>query len=141
MLRKFIALLLFAGFATDFLDWIKYVALDGVGFLSFGGEVRERFETYGNKFFRTNPNAHNAYFHQRYLFHADHHPADSVPVFAQLQSSPFVARAVRAARSCAICSSREFTTSPTLTVFSRFGQPKGCRVLASWPLIPRDQFV
>ena len=41
---------------------IKYIPLDGAGFLSFGGEARERFETYQNEYFSTNPNADNAYF-------------------------------------------------------------------------------
>ena len=46
----------------DLWDWVKYIPLDGAGFLSFGGEARERFETYENENFSTNPNADNAYF-------------------------------------------------------------------------------
>jgi len=72
---------------VDLLDWVKYIPLDGAGFLSFGGEARERFETYGNEFFSTNPNADNAYFLQRYLFHLDYHPTGWLRVFGQLQSS------------------------------------------------------
>jgi hypothetical protein len=71
----------------DLWDWIKYIPLDGAGFLSFGGEARERFETYQNEYFSTNPKADNAYFLQRYLFHLDYHPAGWLRVFAQLQSS------------------------------------------------------
>ncbi len=61
---------------TDLFDWVKYIPLDGAGYLSFGGEVRERFETYKNEEFSPNPNADNAYLLQRYLFHADYHPAE-----------------------------------------------------------------
>jgi hypothetical protein len=42
---------------TDLFDWVKYIPLDGAGYLSFGGEVRERFETYNNEEFSPNPNA------------------------------------------------------------------------------------
>src|SRR5947207_14241613 len=71
---------------TDLWDWVKYIPLDGAGFLSLGGEARERFETYENEFFSTNPNADNAYLLQRYLFHLDYHPIEWLRVFAQLQS-------------------------------------------------------
>lgn len=56
------------------LTCVKYIPPDGAGYLSFGGEVRERFETYRNKEFSSNPNADNAYLLQRYLFHADYDP-------------------------------------------------------------------
>ena len=46
---------------TDLFDCVKYIPLDGAGYLSFGGEVRERFETYKNEEFSPNPNADNAY--------------------------------------------------------------------------------
>ena len=49
--------------------------------------MRERFETYKNEEFSPNPNPDNAYLLQRYLFHADYHPAEWLRVFAQLQSS------------------------------------------------------
>ena len=63
----------------DLWDWIKYIPLDGAGFLSFGGEARERFETYQHENFSTNPKADNAYLLQRYLFHLDYHPAGWLP--------------------------------------------------------------
>jgi hypothetical protein len=72
---------------TDLWDSVKYIPLDGAGFLSLGGEARERFETYKNEFFKTNTNASNAYFLQRYLFQADYHPTGWLRVFTQLQSS------------------------------------------------------
>jgi len=71
----------------DLWDWVKYIPLDDAGFLSFGGEARERFETYKNEYFSTNPNADNASFLQRYLFHLDYHPSGWLRIFAQLQSS------------------------------------------------------
>jgi len=74
---------------TEFWDGVKYIPVAGgrAGFVSFGGEARERFEAYENEFFSTNPNADNAYFLQRYLFHADYHPTGWLRAFGQLQSS------------------------------------------------------
>ena len=74
---------------TEFWDELKYIPIAGgcAGFLSFGGEARERFEAYQNEFFSTNPNADNAYFLQRYLLHADYHPTEWLRAFGQLQSS------------------------------------------------------
>lgn len=71
----------------DFWDPIKYVPIAGGrwGYLSFGGEVRERFEAYENEFFRNDPDADNAYLLQRYLFHADYHPTDWLRFFGQMQ--------------------------------------------------------
>ena len=77
------------GQRTDFWDSIKYIPIaDGhVGYLSFGGEARERFEAYENEFFSTKSTADNAYFLQRYLLHADYQPIDWLRAFGQLQSS------------------------------------------------------
>jgi hypothetical protein len=74
---------------TNLWDRIKYIPLarGRAGYLSFGGEARERFETYENEFFSTDPDADNAYFLQRYLLHADYHPTEWLRGFAQLQSS------------------------------------------------------
>jgi len=74
---------------TEFLDAMKYLPIAGgrAGFLSFGGEARERFEAYENELFSTQPNADNAYFLQRYLLHADYHPTEWLRAFGQLQSS------------------------------------------------------
>ena len=71
----------------DLWDWVKYVPLGSAGFVSFGGEVRLRFESYENEFFRTSPSADNAYLLQRYLFHLDYHPTPWLRLFGQLQSS------------------------------------------------------
>ncbi|RBP37297.1 alginate export protein [Roseimicrobium gellanilyticum] len=74
---------------SGFWDGVKYlpVADEHAGFLSFGGELRERFESYENEFFRTAPDADNAYLMQRYLLHADYHVSDRFRIFGQLQSS------------------------------------------------------
>jgi hypothetical protein len=72
---------------TDLWDWAKYIPLGSAGYLSFGGEVRLRFESYENEFFNPNPKADNAYLLQRYLFHLDYHPTPWLRVFGQLQSS------------------------------------------------------
>ena len=74
---------------TNFWDPVKYIPFaDGrAGYLSFGGEARERFEGYENEFFSTNPDADNAYMLQRYLLHADYHAWQWLRIFGQLQSS------------------------------------------------------
>jgi hypothetical protein len=74
---------------SDLWDPIKYISLNDAGdtYLSFGGEIRERYELYHND--RWNPNAldQDGFLLQRYLFHADLHLGPSVRVFGQLQSS------------------------------------------------------
>ena len=74
---------------TEFWDPVKYIPVAGgrAGYLSFGGEARERFEAYENEFFSTDPDADNAYLLQRYLLHADLHPTEWLRTFGQLQSS------------------------------------------------------
>ncbi len=74
---------------VDGWDGVKYISIAGErgGYLSFGGEIRERFEAYENEFFSTQPNADNAYLLQRYLLHGDYHAGDGFRVFGQLQGS------------------------------------------------------
>ena len=84
---------------TDPLDFLKYISLGNAGYLSFGGEARERFESYTNETFNsTFPTAEtssatmrrtddNSYFLQRYLLHADYHPNEWLRFFGQVQSS------------------------------------------------------
>jgi hypothetical protein len=73
----------------EWWDSIKYIPLaDGsAGYLTFGGEVRERFETYENEFFSIDSNADSAYLLQRYLLHIDYHPTGWLRAFGQLQTS------------------------------------------------------
>jgi len=82
---------------TDTFDFLKYISLGDAGYLSFGGDARERFESYTNETFNskfpmpgtplTESKDDNSYFLQRYLFHADYHANDWLRVFGQLQSS------------------------------------------------------
>lgn len=74
---------------TEFWDAVKYIplAVGRAGFVSFGGEARERFEAYENEFFSTDPDADDAYFLQRYFLHLDYHPTEWLRTFGQLQSS------------------------------------------------------
>lgn len=74
---------------TDPWDSVKYVPLrDGrAGYLSLGGEMRLRFESYENEFFSTQRAADNAYLLQRYLLHADYHASERFRIFGQLQSA------------------------------------------------------
>ena len=56
----------------------------GAPYLSFGGELRERFESYSNPNFGIKAPAHNAYLLHRLLLHADLHLNDYVRGFVQL---------------------------------------------------------
>jgi hypothetical protein len=75
--------------ATEPWDPLKYLPLmEGrAGYLSLGGELRERVESYENEFFSSHPDADNAYLLQRYLLHADYHAGDRFRIFGQIQSS------------------------------------------------------
>ncbi|WP_250846785.1 alginate export family protein [Aquisphaera insulae] len=73
---------------TDFFDPLKYIPLFGRDrfYLTFGGDVREWFESYHNDSFGEGPgNAEgfNTYFLQRYMLHADLHAGDRLRVFFQ----------------------------------------------------------
>lgn len=74
---------------SDLWDGFKYIPIAGGrgGNLSFGGELRERFEAYENELFSKNENADNAYLLQRYLLHGDYHAGDGFRIFGQLQAS------------------------------------------------------
>ena len=78
--------------ASDFWDGVKYIRLGddpyGLGqpYVSFGGELRERFETYSNPNFGIKAPAHNAYLLDRLLLHADLHLNDYMRGFLQLGS-------------------------------------------------------
>ena len=78
--------------ASDFWDGVKYIRLGddpyGLGqpYLSLGGELRERFETYSNPNFGIKAPAHNAYLLDRLLLHADLHLNDYMRGFLQLGS-------------------------------------------------------
>ena len=74
---------------VDAWDALKHLPVAGgsAGYLSLGGELRERFESYENEFFSLQPNADNAYLMQRYLLHADYHATGWLRFFGQLQSS------------------------------------------------------
>lgn len=73
---------------TDALDRIKYIPLNREGdwYLSLGGEVRERYERFGNPSWGQEPEDNNGYFLQRYMLHADFHLGSRVRFFAQLKS-------------------------------------------------------
>jgi hypothetical protein len=80
-------------------DFLKYIPLGDAGYLSFGGEARERFESYTNETFNSTfltaetssatmrRTDDNSYFLQRYLLHADYHPNEWLRFFGQMQSS------------------------------------------------------
>lgn len=77
-----------SGNRHDFWDVLKYVPLgdNPDWFLSFGGEVRERFEYYSRPNMGLQGQAPNAYLLQRILLHADLHAGEYVRAFVQLGS-------------------------------------------------------
>jgi hypothetical protein len=72
----------------DLWDPLKYIPIGdgkyGPSYLSFGGEVRERFESYLNPNFGIKAPPSNAYLLQRLLLNIDAHVTDYIRVFAQL---------------------------------------------------------
>ncbi len=78
--------------ASGFWDGVKYIRLgddpygQGVPWLSLGGELRERYETYNNPNFGIKAPPRNAYLLQRLLLNADLHASDYIRGFLQLGS-------------------------------------------------------
>lgn len=73
---------------TDVWDPIKYISLgvDPNWYLSFGGELRKRFEYYSEPNFGLQGQGHNAYLLHRTLLHADVHGGDFFRAFVQFGS-------------------------------------------------------
>ncbi|WP_347988410.1 alginate export family protein [Methylomonas sp. AM2-LC] len=75
---------------TDFFDAYKYISLDKdnpESYLSFGGELRERFEYYNNQAFGVKGAKNTNYDLQRILLHTDLHVNERLRIFAQGISS------------------------------------------------------
>lgn len=70
----------------DWSDPYKYVPLnkDGSIYLSFGGELRERFERFDEPRFGFDAAPDDGFLLQRALVHADLHAGDHIRLFAQL---------------------------------------------------------
>lgn len=72
---------------TEWLDKLKYIPLGKDNYyVSLGGDVRLRYETYRNAAFGYGPQDSNGYFLGRFLLHSDWHLGRKFRVFAQLQS-------------------------------------------------------
>lgn len=72
---------------SDIFDSWKYVSLPArLGYLTIGGEARERYEYFSEFAFGAGPQDDNGYALQRYLLNTDWHPIDRVRVFTQVQS-------------------------------------------------------
>jgi hypothetical protein len=71
---------------TEVLDSVKYVPLDaeGAASLSFGGDIRERYEYFHNPGWGAGEEESRVF--QRYMLHGDLRLGDSFRVFAQLKS-------------------------------------------------------
>jgi hypothetical protein len=74
--------------STDPWDKLKYIPVGdgkyGPSYLSLGGEIRERFESYLNLNFGIKAPQANAYLLQRLLLNIDAHVTDYIRIFAQL---------------------------------------------------------
>ncbi|HZL71690.1 MAG TPA: alginate export family protein [Planctomycetota bacterium] len=75
------------GRRTDFFDPVKYIPLDDEGetFLTLGGDLRLRYEHFRNPGWGSGPDEDGSLL-QRYMFHADLHPAESFRAFVQFKS-------------------------------------------------------
>jgi Alginate export len=72
---------------SDVFDTLKYIPLNGSGYLSLGSEARIRYEYYDQFNFGAGPQDDDGYLLQRFLLHADVHFGRRVRVFTQLQSA------------------------------------------------------
>ena len=72
----------------DPFDPIKYIPLtsDGDVYLSFGGEIRERWEYYSQPPFGQGQKDPNGYYLQRYMLHADLHVGETFRLLTQFKS-------------------------------------------------------
>src|SRR5205814_3483420 len=63
---------------SDYLDAIKFIPLNTNRdwYLTLGGEIRERYESYHNSLWGRGPQDDNGYLLQRYMVHADAHLGD-----------------------------------------------------------------
>jgi hypothetical protein len=72
----------------DFFDPIKYILLNDQGwYMSLGGEIRERYDSWHNADFSLAPGPFLNGLFQRYLFHADTHFGEHFRFFTQIESS------------------------------------------------------
>jgi len=72
----------------DFFDPIKYIpfSTSGDDYASFGGEIRQRYESWtGENFGLMNPKENN-YWLQRYMLHLDLHLGSNIRLFTQMKS-------------------------------------------------------
>ena len=73
---------------SDPWDPVKYIPIGngqyGPTFLSLGGEIRERFESYSNPNFGLRAPSSSAYWLHRLLLNADLHVTDYTRVFVQV---------------------------------------------------------
>jgi hypothetical protein len=74
---------------TDFFDGLKFLPLNERGdtFLSFGGEIRERYEYTHNPAFGEEPQDPHGVFLQRYVLHGDLRVGRNFRAFGQLFSA------------------------------------------------------
>ncbi len=71
---------------TDFFDPVKYIPLNPYNpesYVSFGGEIRERYENYVNQYFGTSYPVDNSYLLQRITLHADVHVNERIRFYVQ----------------------------------------------------------
>jgi len=73
---------------SDWLDPLKYISFGPPGwYVTFGGEIREKFELLDQSGFGTGPADQTGYLLQRYLFSSDFHLGPRFRVFTELESA------------------------------------------------------
>lgn len=73
---------------SEWLDSLKYIPLAHCDecFLTIGGEIRQRYESFRNPTWGLDPMDNSGYLLQRYMLHADLHIGKRFRVFGQLKS-------------------------------------------------------
>jgi len=73
---------------SDYFDAVKYASLreQEDWYTSIGGELRERYERFGNPSWGKDPKDNNGFFLQRYMLHADIHLGRRIRFFGQIKS-------------------------------------------------------
>jgi hypothetical protein len=83
--------------ANDLWDPLKYIPLNesGTNYLSIGGDVRERFESFSNPFFGVRRVSGDDYLLHRFMLHGDLHLGEGFRFFLQFNNTLVTSRQLR----------------------------------------------
>jgi hypothetical protein len=83
--------------ANDLWDPLKYIPLNekGTSYLSIGGDIRERFESFSNPFFGLRGVSSDNYLLHRFMLHSDLHLGEEFRLFLQFNNTLVTSRQLR----------------------------------------------